>query len=385
MAMKITNRNSRIDKAGKHNDRNFDLDKASHIDQNKVHLNRYYTYNGDTTKTFEEVEKEFYERHFGDKIELQNNKNTAERHPERNKTVEDYYHGKRTRPEDKILQIGNFFDHVDGYTLWECALQYAKEFDEKFGDHCKIVDMALHMDEATPHVHVRRVWIAEDELGNEYVSQTKALEQMGFGVDTNKKISQYNNRKISFTATDREMFLNICREHNLDIDYSGPGSEAKHLETNEFKLKNVQNLMEKEEELIRTIKSLENEKEQLDLTVEQLKLETEDQIEPILQMFYENEFLLNFTEDLERIKKEESKIKQLNLLNALYKEKADYVFKGDVELALVRVQVEKELSLVENFLEKYGLTEKFKEYREQIDNDKSLDKNRQQDRSVISK
>ena len=241
------------------------------------------------------------------------------------------------------------------------------------------------MDEATPHVHVRRVWIAEDELGNEYVSQTKALEQMGFGVDTNKKISQYNNRKISFTATDREMFLNICKEHNLDIDYSGPGSEAKHLETNEFKLKNVQNLMEKEEELIRTIKSLENEKEQLDLTVEQLKLETEDQIEPILQMFYENEFLLNFTEDLERIKKEESKIKQLNLLNALYKEKADYVFKGDVELALVRVQVEKELSLVESFLDKYGLTEKFKEYREQIDNDKSLDRNKQQDRSVISK
>ena len=376
--MKITNRNARIDREGKHNDRNFDLSKATHIDKSKVHLNKYYTYNGDLESSFESVEKEFYRIMFSDKIEQQNERNNKVRHSERNKTIEDYYKGTNTKPEDKVLQIGDFFNHVDGELLWKCALEYAAEFDKKFGDHCKILDMALHMDEATPHVHIRRVWIAEDEYGNKCVSQNKALNQMGFEVDDSQNSLKYNNKTI-FTAVENEMFQDICKEYNIDIDNSKPAKNQRHLDMANFKLQNIQKLMDKEQELTRTIDNLEKEKKALQLDTEQMKLEIEDQIDPVLDMFYQNQFLLQFDKELEQIKKEKSKIKQLNLLNELYKSKAEYVFQGDFELSLIRNRVERELSIVKEFLDRYGLSERYNDFRDSI-KDKKVEYIKEQSR-----
>ena len=163
MKMKVTNRCARKDKAGKHNDRNFNLVNAPHIDQSKVNQNKYWTYNGDQEHSFAEVEKEFYARHFTDFIDVQNKKNSESRHKDRNKTLDSYYHGARTRPEDQLLQIGDKNNHATPEELWECAMTYMERFDQIYGDKCKILDMALHLDETTPHVHIRRVWIAEDE------------------------------------------------------------------------------------------------------------------------------------------------------------------------------------------------------------------------------
>ena len=56
--MKISSINARIDRAGKHNDRNFDISRAPHIDGEKISENLYWTYNGDMEHTFAEVEAE---------------------------------------------------------------------------------------------------------------------------------------------------------------------------------------------------------------------------------------------------------------------------------------------------------------------------------------
>lgn len=235
--MKISNINARIDKSGKHNDRNFDLDYAPHIDQGKVSENKYYTYNGDSEHSFSEIEKEFYEIHFSEYIEMQNQKKEQQGHRERTQTIDDYAKQKRTRPEDKILQIGNEKEHVAGEELWRAALAYAEKFNDIYGDHCKIVDMALHMDEETPHVHVRRVWIAEDENGIEFVNQTKALEQMGLTrPDMSKPESRYNNAKMSFTKFDNQLFLETCLEQDIELDRT-PGHKRKHLSVSEYKAK----------------------------------------------------------------------------------------------------------------------------------------------------
>lgn len=234
--MKVVNINARIDIAGKHNDRNFDLKNAPHIDPEKVKDNIYWTYNG-SSKHLDEVEQMFYEEHFTNAIEAQNEKNFKNNHRSRNKTVEQYRKGKNTRPEDKILQIGDMHEHVSGELLWECAQEYRRQFEERYGDHCKIIDMALHMDEVTPHVHIRRVWVAQNEDGLEIVSQTKALEQMGIREPkTNKPVSKNNNAKMTIDNTDKALFHKICIDKGIDVEPLPTVSiKQKHRSVEEYK------------------------------------------------------------------------------------------------------------------------------------------------------
>ena len=86
--MKVTNRNARADASGRHNDRNFDLEKAPHIDQSKIAENEYYTYNGETEMTFRDLELEYYKNHFEQSLEDANERAIKARHKERVKTIE---------------------------------------------------------------------------------------------------------------------------------------------------------------------------------------------------------------------------------------------------------------------------------------------------------
>lgn len=234
--MRVSNRNARADTSGKHNDRNFDLEKAPHINRDKVHENKYYTYNDERNMSFRDIELEFYHNHFEPALDHQNEKYRKSRHKEKIRTVEQYYASKRTMPEDKILQIGDINEHASKEDLWECALEYKDKFEEIYGDNCKILDMALHMDEATPHVHVRRVWIAQDDRGNEIVSQEKALQQMGIlPPDPQKETNRYNNAKMTFTQTDIELFKGICFEHGLDIEMEPSRERRGHLNIQAYK------------------------------------------------------------------------------------------------------------------------------------------------------
>ncbi len=206
--MKTSNINGRCHGSIKHNDRSFDLDKAPHIDQSKVCKNKYYTYIGETEMTFRELELEYYRIHFEGALEEYNERNTKNRHRERVKTIEQLYAGKWTHPEDKILQIGDINEHASPEDLWECALEYKDRFEDIYGDNCIILDMALHVDEATPHVHVRRVWFVEDEkTGHKMIGQNKALTELGIAPPRpGKPVGRYNNPKMTLTQMDIELF-----------------------------------------------------------------------------------------------------------------------------------------------------------------------------------
>ena len=263
ITMKVTCRSAKMDKAGLHNDRNFDIGTAAHIDSTRTSQNRYYTYNGDHERTFLEIEQAFYKEHFSDYIESQNERNTKAGHKERNRSIEDYYFNKKTRPEDVLLQIGDVEYHATGDELWECALKYKDRFEEQFGDKCKILDMALHLDEATPHVHIRRTWLSEDARGHEQVNMEKCLRELDIILpDGSKPIDKYNNQKITFSKLEREMFIKICEEEGFEIDRTN-GGRNKHLSVEEYKeMKvaelNIDLIQEKIEEVIKI--ALENER-----------------------------------------------------------------------------------------------------------------------------
>lgn len=232
--MKATYRIEKSDKDGLHNDRNFDINKAEHIDAERMYLNKYWTLY-DTELSFKDMELEFYTRNFSKHIEFQNEKHLQCRRKDKMVSVEEYYKAKNTRPEDVILQVGNRNEHITGEELWKCAMQYRTEFDEKYGKHCKILNMALHMDEATPHVHIRRVWLGEDKYGHQHASCNSALQKMGFDM-SDEKSTWKNNPKTKFTEMERGLFENICQRNGIDIDIDNR-SDREHLSLDEYKKK----------------------------------------------------------------------------------------------------------------------------------------------------
>ena len=365
MAMKITTLNGRKDKAGKHNDRNFNLDNAPHIDQSRLSENRYWTYNGDSENTFTDIEHDFYAENFSDYLKKHNEKHEEHRNYGRKRTIEDYLHRTNTRPEDKILQIGDMREHASGEELWECALEYQRRFDRAYGDRCKILDMALHMDEATPHVHIRRVWIAEDEDGDKFVSQTKALEQMGISeMDEDRPIGRRNNSKITFSRTDRAIFETICLERGLDISKEKP-ERRKHLSTEEYKLQEVKKDIKKAEEELERVR--ENTK-----TSEKAIKDAEVLAHELFKEMVNDPVLINmFAEQLEEIKKKEKdKTQRLIKLIQLQRKYMEKVYKTDkLQEEVYKAKYSKGLREAEQFIRENGLEEK---YLEQKDKDHGI-------------
>ncbi len=388
MSMKITSINAREDKAGKHNDRNFDLDYAPHIDQSRVDENLYWTYNGDTEHSFAEIERDFYRQHFEEYLKQQNTKHNSARHYERCKSVDDYLRGKYTRPEDRILQIGNMDEHATKEELWECAMEYVRRFDIIYGEHCKILDVALHMDEATPHVHIRRVWMAEDEQGLAHVNQTKALEQMGItDNDPSRPNGKKNNAKISFTHTDRKLFEQICIDRGLDIS-KAPPERRKHLTTEEYKLRMVRkDITEAREELER----IKSETKTILKDAQQGKTELEKASSILFNAMIKNpQFVDLFAEELLEIKKKE-RSKRLVLLLELQTKYMKEIFQSDNVMeslyqAKFSHEVEKAaeaLRQAEHFIEEHGLK---KEYDRTIkEEEKGADKEARPDNRTKKK
>ena len=221
--MRATIHNGRTSNLGaftpKHNDRNFNINHAEHINPERVKLNRYWNWTGNPETTFEAAEIAFYEKHISAHLEAQNARYRAQRHAERAKTMDEYRKSPQTCPEEVILQIGKLGDTIPA-DMMARIIQEQINWEQKQFPGVKVLNVALHMDEqGAPHIHERRAWVYTDKAGNLAISQNKSLEQMGVELpNPNKPRSRFNNRKISFSRMCREHLLQICREHGLEIE-----------------------------------------------------------------------------------------------------------------------------------------------------------------------
>ena len=223
--------------SGRHNDRSFLAGRsadwirehADHIDTSRTSDNQVITWDGQTD--IERSERAWYDRTYGPAQEKINARYIRERHPDRCKTTDDLYDGKLTRPEEMILQVGNRDVRADGQAFIAALNDYINRLDEwnqAHGDHMTILSMALHMDETTPHVHIRRVWDYQDRDGLTRLGQNKALEQAGVELpDPSKPVGRYNNRKMTFDREARAMWHEACRAHGLEIE-TEPVPDRRH-------------------------------------------------------------------------------------------------------------------------------------------------------------
>ena len=101
--------------------------------------------------------KQVYHEIFDEALEAYN----AGKKKTRDKIPDYYEHIRQSKQEklfhEAIFQIGNLNDcgcgTEGGQRAAEALIEYAKSFQER-NPHLHVFNMVLHMDEATPHLHV---------------------------------------------------------------------------------------------------------------------------------------------------------------------------------------------------------------------------------------
>lgn len=206
--------------SAKHNDRTFDLDKAEHIDQNKTDQNQYYIFSKnpeDKKLSFEDYELKYYEKHYSESLTATNEKYIAQHHPERVREMSDWL--KTYKPTEAILQLGNKDEHIKDPKQLKTAFKETFEKICKKYPQIKPLDMALHMDEATPHIQFRFVINGHDKSGNLKPLKTQGLKEAGIErPDLSKPESRYNNPLQTFTNEVRELFYTEIEKLGIDLD-----------------------------------------------------------------------------------------------------------------------------------------------------------------------
>lgn len=237
--MRMTIHNARTSKLGaftpRHNDRNFDISHAEHIDPERTKDNIYWNWTGRTDITFEDAEKEFYEQHCRTHLDAVNQRYLEQRHPERMRDMDTYRTAKYTCPEETLLMIGNKDNYMPPKTL-RALCEDLRNWEENTIPGLKVLNIALHVDEeGAPHIHMRKAWIYRDENNVESISQGRALQAAGIPLPhPDKPAGRHNNRKQVFSAMERQAFFNICKEHGyedlLEMQPREKGRSGRELE-----------------------------------------------------------------------------------------------------------------------------------------------------------
>lgn len=214
--------------SAKHNDRSFLADRsdewrqehAPHIDTTRTGENVVWTWNGQTD--IETSERTWYEQEYQQAQDATNARYVREGHADRCKTSDDLYNGRLTRPEEMILQVGKQADNIDPAEFAQAVDRYLDKLDEwdtAHGGHMHILSIALHVDESSPHLHIRRVWDYRDRDGLTRLGQARALEAAGVPLpDPTKPTGRYNNRKMSFDSMARGWWQECCHQQGWDIE-----------------------------------------------------------------------------------------------------------------------------------------------------------------------
>lgn len=217
--------------SSKHNDRSFlkswtpdeRQEKAGHINHEKTKNNYYWsTSKADKSfqdgATFEEVELNFYEKFFGEALEQTNRNYLKQGHPERVKTMADWYKSKQKAPFETILQVGDMSSTIDPEIFKKMCFNYVNHINKNYGKGIKVLDVAIHFDETSPHAHIRQVYTyKEGDLTK--IGQAKALEQLKIELpDPTKKIGRKNNRKMTLDRDLRQEWQNIAKSYGFDIE-----------------------------------------------------------------------------------------------------------------------------------------------------------------------
>ncbi len=204
-----------------HNSRKF---KAENVDANRTHLNISYC-NKDIRKVYDDL--------FGEALKRYNNKQKRA-----DRKIDDYYekicNSKQEKPfYEIILQIGDK-DNMssldeNGELAKKILDNYFDTFEER-NPYLKVFSAHLHMDEATPHLHIDFVpFTTGSKRGlDTRVSLKQALAEQGFTGGT-RSDTEWNQ----WVSSEKSALAFFMKEHGIEWEHKG--THEKHLSVLDFK------------------------------------------------------------------------------------------------------------------------------------------------------
>lgn len=242
----------------RHNNREF---TAANVDRERSGQNIVFV-NEDLKQTYNNL--------FGEALEAYN----AGKKKTRDKIPDYYEHIRQSKQEklfhETIFQIGNLNDcgcgMEGGQRAAEALTEFAKTFQER-NPHLHVFNMVLHMDEATPHLHVDYIPVATGQTRglSTRVSMKQALKQQGF-TGVGRKQTEWK----AWMDREKEVLTEIAQQHEFEI--ISLGSNRRHMELPEYRaaiqeaeavqeqaaaaLQELADMQEKKTELKGEIKSL---------------------------------------------------------------------------------------------------------------------------------
>ena len=190
--------------------------------------------------------------------------------------IPDYYEHIRQGKQEKlfhevIFQIGNKDDCGCGTLDGDRAAAVLKEFAESFQErnpHLRVFNAVLHMDEATPHIHIDFVPVATEQTRGlqTRVSMKQALKQQGF-TSMGRNMTEWR----AWMDREKQTLAELAQAHEFEIISLGGG--RKHMDLPEYR-EAAQRLEAAQEQVAaaeQEIAALEEQKKGLQGTVRALK------------------------------------------------------------------------------------------------------------------
>ena len=190
--------------------------------------------------------------------------------------IPDYYEHIRQGKQEKlfhevIFQIGNKDDcgcgSLDGDRAAAVLAEFAESFQER-NPHLRVFNAVLHMDEATPHIHIDFVPVATEQTRGlqTRVSMKQALKQQGF-TSLGRNMTEWR----AWMDREKQTLAELAQAHEFEIVSLGGG--RKHMDLPEYR-EAAQRLEAAQEQVMATeqeIAALEKQKKGLQGTVRALK------------------------------------------------------------------------------------------------------------------
>lgn len=204
-----------------HNSRKF---KAENVDGSRTHLNIDYC-NENIKKVYHEL--------FNDALKKYNDKQTRA-----DRKIEDYYEKIRNSKQEKpfhelILQIGDkenmSAESENGSLAREILDEYYRGFQGR-NPQLKVFSSHLHMDEATPHLHIDFVpFTTGSKRGlDTRVSLKQALAAQGFKGGT-RGDTEWNQ----WVSAEKSALAFVMERHGIDWEHKG--THEQHLSVLDYK------------------------------------------------------------------------------------------------------------------------------------------------------
>ncbi len=190
--------------------------------------------------------------------------------------IPDYYEHIRQGKQEKlfhevIFQIGNKDDcgcgSLDGDRAAAVLAEFAESFQER-NPHLRVFNAVLHMDEATPHIHIDFVPVATEQTRGlqTRVSMKQALKQQGF-TSLGRNMTEWR----AWMDREKQTLAELAQAHEFEIVSLGGG--RKHMDLPEYR-EAAQRLEAAQEQVMATeqeIAALEKQKKGLKGTVRALE------------------------------------------------------------------------------------------------------------------